>query len=440
LWAAWKLGNELLTPWQALASATLLEAGIYYSWTTPEFNNNSTAKLCWALASLLLYYGLKHQRVGYWAASGVMLGVAFLSKYDVALLGCSFLLFSICHPRGRAAWRTPGPYAMVAAAAVVVLPHVWWMVANGFPTIKYVVERSGNPATVWSHVKNPAKFLFSQCLAVGLPLAIAMLALSWRALPWRWQLKKVDNDDARFQRSFVTTVVLGPLVIAVVYSALTGAIVKSMWGSQMFTFLGVLLFTWFETKPDPAALRRVVWASACAGLAVVAVYGARNVVGSKIMNHNVRVDFPGQRITAEVEKIWQEVSDAPLKNVAGESWISGNVHVYHPQRPSVFIELDDRLAPWVDRESWRREGGVIVWNAQVIDEEYRTRVRAQFPTAEFLPTLEFPWEKAPHRQPLEIAMAIVRPDPALSAATAASRDHARSRNKTISFSRRGTTP
>ena len=400
-WAAWKLGREVLRPWQSLAAAIVLETSIYYNCTTPEFNNNIMAKVCWAFFALFLYFGMTRGRLIFWAMSGVFLGAAFLCKYDVALLFIAVLLFSIASSRARACWRTAGPYVLAGAAFLLFAPHLGWLIAHDFVTFRYALSRFSGDPSWFSHVSFPAEFLGAQFASVGIVLLVSTIPLGWR-----WRIKPAEGV-ARFHRAFVAWIVLGPLAVALFFSACTGAHIRSMWGAPMFTFLGVLLFTWFEAKPDEAFLRRAIYTSVVVGMAFAIGLACRNLFGGSLRNRPLRVDFPGKRLAMQVERIWSDRKDAPLKHVGGNAWVAANVSVYHPLRPSVFAELDENLSPWVDDQAWRRDGGVVLWDVEQFGDIYARRVRERFPSAEFLPPLELAWEKMPHRSPLRIGIAVV---------------------------------
>ncbi|MCC9604875.1 glycosyltransferase family 39 protein [Blastopirellula sp. JC732] len=409
-WAAWKLGREFLSPGIALAATVVLEGSVYYNCTTPEFNNNIMAKACWALFILFAYYGIARGRIRDWAAAGLFLAAAVLSKYDAALLLAATLLFSFVNSRARACWKTAGPYVLTGVSLTLAAPHLWWLVSNDFATLRYIAARSSATHSLLSHVAHPAEFLGSQLGAIAVTMILATILLGWR-----WKFRTVD-EAARFTRSYLTWIVLGPLLLALGFSLLTGAHLRSMWGASMFTFVGVLLFAWFEFRVDPALVRRTVYASAVAGICFALGLGVRNVIGDGMVNLPLRVDYPGEQLAAEVEEAWSERSDEPLENLGGDWWLAANVNVYHPERPSISAELDHDLPTWTERDAWKSEGGVIVWEMATADKDYELQLKRQYPNAEILQPLEFAWTKNHDRPPLKIGIAVVQPQTAIQTA------------------------
>jgi 4-amino-4-deoxy-L-arabinose transferase-like glycosyltransferase len=90
LWAAWQMARDTLPPWPALAAALVLETSLYFTFTTPEFNNKLPAKAGWALATLAVWRGLVRHDWRWWAGAGAAFGVALLSKYDGLVLLAAF--------------------------------------------------------------------------------------------------------------------------------------------------------------------------------------------------------------------------------------------------------------------------------------------------------------------------------------------------------------
>jgi 4-amino-4-deoxy-L-arabinose transferase-like glycosyltransferase len=400
-WAAWTMGRDVLKPWEALAGVAVLELSLYHTVTTPEFNNNVMANALWAMFALSLYRGIQRDRRFYWVFAGLSLGAAFLSKYDVVLLAFSLLVFSVVNRRARARWKTPGPYLMIGTTLLLIAPHLRWMVLNDFPTIQYVLRRSNVEHAWWNHIIYPFEFAGIQIAYMGVLLVMVVAALEFR-----FRIKPVD-ENARFHRSYLSCVVLGPLAIALLFSALSGARLGYRWGCPMFTYLGVLWFSWFEVGRGELIYRRVVWMSAVVGLVLVVGLATRNQWGTRISGRPLRVDFPGERLARRVETLWSDRTESPLRHVGGDWWIAGNINVYHPARPSVFVGLNARYSPWVDDRMLMRNGGVLVWDPKHVEDDFERELRERFPDAEILDPIELAWNKAPELEPLRVSVAII---------------------------------
>jgi hypothetical protein len=408
LWAAWQMARDTLPPWPALTAALLLETSFYFTFTTPEFNNNLPAKAGWALATLAVWRGLVRSDWRWWAGAGAAFGVALLSKYDGLVLLASILGFLVVHPRARSAWKTPGPWAMLAVTALVVAPHVMWLVAHDAPTLTYVRHRAAPDGQWLDHLENPLWFLLAQ-----LPALVGILALGATVVRSGWPLA-TGPDLRRLQRDYLVAAVLGPPLCTAAAAALTGLEPRTMWGAAMWTHAGVLLLVTFATVEAELPFRRLVGWCAVAGVLMLAAFTGRTLGHAAVTGRPARVHFPGRELAAAVEERWQEVTDEPLEVIGGEWWAAGNAAFYHPERPDVFPEMRSEQAPWTSDAVLRHEGGVIIW--PLGDDDYDDEVEAwlrRFPGARSGAPIELAARTVPVTKPLTFGVAIVPPDGAV---------------------------
>jgi len=419
-WAAWSMARKVLPPWPALTAPLLMEACHYYNFTTPELNNNILAKIAWALSVLFLYNAITRQRAIHWVATGVCLGLAMLSKYDAAILIVALVAFSLVHPRARRCWRTSGPYLMSFVALALFSPHLFWLVKNDFPTIRYFFERSENSGGWLGHVTNPIGFAGAQLMAVGLVLLICC-----KLFGKRWTARSNSDDEpSSFQRQYLAVVLFGPFALVLLLSLVTGAHVRSMWGSPMWTHLGLFLLLQFETRGTDDAYRSVVRYCMIITVGLAVVFGARNVLSPHLRSKPSRIHYPGRALAEAVDQRWHERYEQPLPLVGGLWWMAGNVGLYYPGRVSVYADMSTDKSPWATDERLARDGGVILWEIDKWDTDqsdsgYANAGSSQpdlnhpwhdrFPEAEVLEPITIPWRTSADLAPLVIGIAIIDP-------------------------------
>src|SRR5439155_5812 len=173
---------------------------------------------------------------------GPCLAGAFWSKYAAFALAATLGLFLLFDPLARRAWRTPGPWVMAAAFALVIAPNAWWLVNNDFMPFHYVDERA-REAAHWSMVLvYPLQWTASQALVL-LP-ALALLALLFR----RGEVRAAIPADeiAAFNRGYVTVLALGPFLVTTVVAALLGRLAIAMWGYPLWSFAPLALLLWLR--------------------------------------------------------------------------------------------------------------------------------------------------------------------------------------------------
>src|SRR5215470_11976169 len=175
IYVVWLLARELVAPLAALIAALSLEAIHFYNFSAVKFAHDQMQLPFWALTGLLLYRAIAHQRTRDWAFAGVALALAFWSKYAAFALAGSIAIFLLVDPVARRAWRTPGPYVMALAFALVIAPNVWWLIDSGFLPLRYVDARA-KIATHWYQVIIfPLQWTASQLFFIS--PAIALMAL-----------------------------------------------------------------------------------------------------------------------------------------------------------------------------------------------------------------------------------------------------------------------
>lgn len=403
LWAAWQLGREFLRPWQAVCAAIMLAASHYYTFTSPEFNNNIVSRATWALAILFLYRALTRSSLQSWLMAGLCLGLGMLSKYDTAILAVAMLAFGILDTRARVMWQTRGPWLMLAAALATVTPHVLWLAQNEFTTITYAMQRSDNHGghSLLNHVINPGRFLVTQFVAVG-PIALLGAFLA----SWPWRLRKIEIADT-FKRDFLLCMVLGPPLIIATISLLTGIRIRSMWGSALWTYTGVALLYLFETRNQWPAVRNTIYACASVSILWAGVLATNNVLRPYVANDGSRIHFPGRELAAEVEERWNERNYGPLRAIGGTWWTAGNASFYSTDKPSIYGSLSTRQSPWVNDESFREQGGVIVWRVGDEHDFQYEKLRRKFPGLEMTEPIRMDWNTDAALEQLEFRMAIL---------------------------------
>jgi hypothetical protein len=151
------------------------------------YSMNSFDLVFWAAAALLVARLTPDEpQTRRFAWLGLLLGLGLLNKISVLFFGAGLAVALVVLPLRRLLLR-PGPWLAGGLAALLVLPHVLWQVANGWPTREFIEN-----ATRYKNVAlGPAQFLLSQVPELhplNAPLwmaGLAWLLFSRRARPYR---------------------------------------------------------------------------------------------------------------------------------------------------------------------------------------------------------------------------------------------------------------
>lgn len=406
-WSAWRLAKQFLPAWPALCASLLLETSIHYNLATTDLNNSIIEQPLWALSVLFLYWAVTRGSLGYWAGSGLCLGLGMLSKYDIAMLAVSMVVLAAVNARARATLRSAGPWLMLAVSLLVFSPHAVWLIQNDFPTLTYLGERAENGRSWLGHAVNPVEFVLSQAL-VHVPMLAVAYPLWRRAARRQMPTAKREPFDT-FQRDFLLLMGLGPFALDLLASAISGAQLKSMWGAPMWTFSGLLVMAWFRHTAAPAACRRVAWTCVCVSVVMLTAYLGRNVALPHVRHKPSRIHFPGAALAQAIEQEWSRHSDRPLVIVGGSWWAASNIGLHVAGRPVMYDFGDPKYSPWAGDADLRRSGGMLVWEDDQYAYLFEEARQARFPDSKVLPVLEVAYATSAKMPPARFYVAVVTP-------------------------------
>jgi hypothetical protein len=232
----------------------------------------------------------------------------------------------------------------------------------------------------------------------------------------RWRLRRLEAAE-RFSRAFLVAMGLGPFAVQVLLALALDLKLRSMYGSQLWTFTGVLIL--FSLALRPEALR---WRSAAIGCGLV---GVGMVVAAIVYDRAwpyvngepMSVHFPGREAAARVHAVWRERFDQPLLAVGGELMLAANAALYSRPRLQVYgggpyardPDPSPRDNPWTSDEALKRTGGILLWSADRQAPHFTALLCRRFPTLEVIDPVALRWETGAAIVPLRVAMGVIPP-------------------------------
>jgi 4-amino-4-deoxy-L-arabinose transferase-like glycosyltransferase len=392
----------------ALVSVLILDGLHYFHFTAAKFNHDVIQLPLWALAGFAFHAGLRHGRLVHWALLGLAIGLALWAKYFVAVLAAPLALFLLVDRDARKALAMPGPYVALALAAVVMAPHLVWLVRNDFLPFAYASARSAPSRGLFDHVLHPVVFAVSQ-LVFLIPALLIAAALVWPKARDGAPAPPSTADD--FDRRIVTLLAFGPAAATIALSAISGRGTIAMWGYPLWLFLGLWMVLYAPRALDAARLARIgpLWAAVFVLFAVVFTVSYAVLPA---FDHRYRaVFFPGDRLADELARRYRAATGRPLVYVVGSMWEGGNVAHYAREQPRVLIDGDPRRAPWIDLGDLRNKGAVVVWtngDPAVMPIGLRTLAG----DAQVQPPFTLPYRRG--EGAVTVGWAILRPQPAFA--------------------------
>src|SRR5262249_42953844 len=78
---------------------------------------------------------------GYWAATGLLIGLGFLCKYTNAFEVVSVLVVLALAPRLRREFKRPGVYSLIGMFVLCTIPSIVWNAQHAWITIAHLRSR-----------------------------------------------------------------------------------------------------------------------------------------------------------------------------------------------------------------------------------------------------------------------------------------------------------
>ncbi len=402
--SVWQLGKRIGAEKEALIGALLLEGIYYFNLPTLEFNDILLQMPFAALFGWLLHKAIHADRLIDWFLCGIVASLGLWSRYSMGAYILPLALFALAHPYSRRRLASKGPWILLLTAALLFLPHLYWIVASDFISIKYVGARAPTSLLLTDFLVDTGAFLGAQLLALLPMLVVAALLWRWRtAQAWmklRWQ---------NFDMAYLTTLALGPIVMSLALSALAMRPLRAMWGAPLWSFIGLFLIMLLQPALTAKRWRYLTRAWWILFLLPITYFVVAKTYGTAITGNEQVVHFPGESLGRNINQQWFSATRQPLKYVAGDTWSAGNVAFYAEDRPSViFSQGDQRISAWINEHDVRLAGAALVWDIKEEGSAIPQRLQHRFPDAVMQPVITVTGKLA-HR----FGLAFVYPVPAL---------------------------
>jgi len=195
--------------------------------------------LFWTLSILALYPAIFQNKKGYWLLAGVLMGLAFNSKYTAVFLPAGLLLYLVVSPVHRKLLFTGWPYFCLLLFAIMTLPVIIWNYNHDFASIKFQsVNRAEEAGNDYFNITNILGVIGHQAFLL-VPILFFALFGMLRSMYKKYMLKlSTIPAQQLFLFSFFAPVFLGFLFIAFFYwvkinwmmpAYITGILLASMY-------------------------------------------------------------------------------------------------------------------------------------------------------------------------------------------------------------------
>jgi 4-amino-4-deoxy-L-arabinose transferase-like glycosyltransferase len=366
--AVWWLARRLVSSAGALLALAALMLVLPFTAGSPTFNANSALLPFWAWTIAFAWEALERDTAWSWLRLGLAAGLGLLAKYGILILCASLALYCLLTPSRRwVLWRR-GPWLALAAALLVVSPHLYWLAGAGELPLAYA-SSSKAVSELREALPQYGLFVAHQGL-IYLPLVI--VAALWALASGRGLRALGMSRDAsdRQPLRFLLFVSFAPVVVTIAGAAATGQKTPMSWGDCFPIVAGLLaVVAWPWLARDVTAGRPPRPALCAFAVLVLALWAAPPVrlwAWARLGFAPPKTAYDGAAHGALVDAFWAKRRQEPLRyqvshlGDADDRALGGSTAFFSRHRPAVFEAADPGRAPWIDLADYRRHGGVLV--------------------------------------------------------------------------------
>lgn len=165
----------------ALIASTLPQLTIGYAINSLLMTTDAPFIFFWSLSVMCLYLAFEKNKASLWLASGLLAGLAFLSKYPAVFLLLISLAYMTLYKRDLL--KSPNPYLSLLPAFFLSLPVLIWSYIHNFVSFKHVSTLATKSQELFG-LSNALEFLGGQMLLLSfIPFFVLLYA-------WMRSLKK----------------------------------------------------------------------------------------------------------------------------------------------------------------------------------------------------------------------------------------------------------
>lgn len=349
--AIYLLASEFIGERKALLAVFLTSAIFYYHWPTPEFNHNILQIPLWAWTTYLVWSAVNSNGLSSWIGLGVIAGAMVWTKYSSGILLLWIFVWMVVSSEGRERFRSIGPYLTGAIFILAAIPQIQYLISSEFLPLEYAARRADAGGVVDS-----AKFLFSQ-LANHL-FFILLLTLSGLLGAGMWVSKSLRSAN---KTQFLLVVVVMPLVMVALLPLLSGKGLKSMWGTPMFNFSGLLMLYFAGNRLSELRAKRLTIAALGLVPLIGLLYVSQHIWRADFSDKPLRTLWPQAQMAEFFEQEYLLQTGSPVRLIAGSDWLIGTLASAMTEKPRVSIDGDPVKSPWISTEVAHEMGAMIIW-------------------------------------------------------------------------------
>ena len=352
----WTLSGFLaMPPRTRLLSVALLTLTPPYNLMASNYGADTALLSIWPWTIYAFVRSIEERSTVNTILFGALAAAALLSKYSSVLMLISCFVAALLHPAARAYFRWHGPYLAMAVCAVLCLPHLFWALGEGAPTLKYALERMTGGRTWLSRVSIAPGIGLAALAILAVPSATLWFVLGRRRIAVLWARRV--QATARVPL-WLWVLALGPAGLTLLLGLFGIASIILNFFIPTYFLLSLLVLLVFEPALSAERARRaMVPAFVFPMLAIVTAPAiAYGTVAFRIKETG--------NVTAEAahaaRAIWLRKVRVPVVLVGGTKEYALAAAFYLPEAPKYVSIFSFAETPWVRASDVARDGILII--------------------------------------------------------------------------------
>src|ERR1700688_1416871 len=175
LGAAWQLYGRLLDPDKQVFALALVGFVPLLTFHALKFNNNVLMIPVWSLTTLWFVRSYEERRPLDAALAGLAAAIAMLTKYWSVFLILGLAAAALSDRRRDIYFRSVAPWITAVCGALVLWPHIIWLMVNDYPPFAYALVVHGGRGMAGS-VMSVLNYIAGTFAYGAAPVLIALIA------------------------------------------------------------------------------------------------------------------------------------------------------------------------------------------------------------------------------------------------------------------------
>ncbi len=352
------LGRDLMGGRAALFGTLLLPVVSHFTIDALRYNHNVVQLPLWIAFCFGLWRAARSERLPWWIFTAAIAALGLYAKFTMALVIAFGALWILLDAEARQRLRGRALFIGLLVCLALLLPLAIALGQTEFNSLTWVSQESAKRGI------SGASFIGDIGRTV-LVMAAALLAGALaNRLPPAAAVAPSAAIEARAFR-FLLVMGAGPLLLTLAVALAKPS--RLEWAAPMFSLIGLLLVA-AVIRLRPSAAR---WTEAHLRHGVLALVASLTVLGGqaargvedRASSHAHKQNWPLAEMSARFDQVWQQATGRPLRIVAGDSWTAGAVGLMSAGHPSLFTDLDPARAPAITPARLAGDGLLLLWTA-----------------------------------------------------------------------------